>query len=160
MKHIIGYQKGFTVIEIMVVVAILLSAFVGIFGLLVFSLQISILVRETNQANFLAQDTIEAVRNFRDGTVWDINGLGTLIVDTVYYPEKTIDNPPAWTMIQGEETIDIFSRKVIFENVMRDANDNIVGSGGISDPDTKKVTATVSWKGKKVEIITYLTNWK
>ena len=160
MKHIISYKEGFTVIEIMVVVAILLSAFVGILGLLTFSLQISTLIRETNQANFLAQDTLEAVRNFRDGTVWDVNGLETLTTDVAYHPEKTADNPPKWTMVQGEEIVNGFSRKIVFGSAERDSNDNIVASGGTNDPQTKKTTTTISWKGKKVEIITYLTDWK
>jgi len=160
MKFILNQKKGFTVIEIMVVVAIVLSAFVGILGLLTFSLQVSTLVRETSQANFLAQDTLEAVRSFRDGTAWNINGLGTLTMGISYYPGKTGGSPPAWVIVSGEETVNGFSRKVVFAAVMRDANGNIVTSGGTSDPDTKKATATVSWKGKKVEIVTYLANWK
>jgi len=47
---------------------------------------------------------------------------------------------------------------------MRDSNSNIVESGGTNDPNTKKVTVTVSWEERgrdhKLEIFTYLTNWK
>ena len=47
---------------------------------------------------------------------------------------------------------------------MRDGTDNIVESGGADDPNTKKVTATVSWEERgrshSIELITYLTNWR
>jgi len=152
-------KKGVTVVELLVVIFILLIAFVGILGLLTFSLQTSSLIKETTYANFLAQDSIEAVRNFRDGTDWDTNGLGFLTAG-VYHPEKTSDVPPKWNLVSGEETINNFTRKIVFENVQRDGADNIVETGGINDPETKKATVTVSWKDKKVEVITYFTNWK
>ena len=154
------YQKGISVIEILVASAILSIALVGIMGLIAFSLQISTLVKETTQANFIAQETIEATRNFRDGTDWTTNGIGILAMNAAYHLEKTADNPPKWTLVQDEESINGFSRKVIFQNVNRDANYNIVATGGTNDPDTKKATTTVSWKNKKVEIITYITNWR
>jgi len=62
-------------------------------------------------------------------------------------------------LIQGEEDVNSFTRKVVFENTFRDATDNIVETGGINDPNTKKATVTVSWQEKQLEIITYFTNW-
>ncbi len=153
-------KKGASIIEILIVIAIIVIALVTLLGVATFSLSISISMKETIKANNLAQETIEAVRNFRDGTIWNIDGLGTLNTGVSYFPQKTADNPPKWQLIQGEEIIDNFKRKVVFSNVQRDTNDNIVESGGTNDPNTKKLTATVSWKDKKVEIITYLTNWK
>ncbi|MBZ9578287.1 prepilin-type N-terminal cleavage/methylation domain-containing protein [Patescibacteria group bacterium] len=153
-------KKGISVIEILIVIAIIGIALTSLLGVAAFSLKVSVSIKETTQANALAQEIIEAVRNFRDGTTWDSDGLGTLTTSLAYYPQKTADTPPKWTLIQGEETINGFTRKVIFADVMRDASDNIVGTGGINDPNTKKVTVTVSWKDKKVEIVTYFTNWK
>jgi len=153
-------KNGFTVIEILVVVAIMLTAFTAILGLITISVKTSTLIRETTQANFLAQETAEATRNFRSGSNWATNGLGFLTIGIAYHPEKTADIPSRWAMVQGEETVGIFSRKIVFENVYRDVNFNIVGSGGTNDPNTKKATVTISWNGKKVEIITYFTNWQ
>lgn len=156
-------KNGVTVVELLVVVFILLVAFVGILGLLVFSLQTSNLIKETTYANFLAQDTIEAVRNFRDGTDWDTNGLGTLTTSIAYHPEKTGDIPPKWTLVVWEETINNFTRKIVFENVQRiTGSDDIFEGIGVPypDPDTKKVQITVSWKDKEVKVITYFTNWQ
>ena len=153
-------NKGISVVEILVIIAIIGIAFASLLGLATFSLKASTSIKETTQAKNLVEETIEAVRNFRDGTNWDTDGLGTLTAGVAYYPQKTADIPPQWQLIQGEEQIDSFTRKVIFTNVQRDGNDNIVETGGTNDPDTKKVTVTVSWENKKVEIVTYLTNWK
>lgn len=153
-------KKGISIIEILIVIAIIGIALVSLLGVATFSLRISSVIKETARANTLAQETIEAVRNFRDGTIWDTDGLGTLTTGVAYYPKKSEDTPPKWTLIQGEEIINGFTRKVIFADVMRDANDDIVETWGINDPDTKKTAITVSWKEKKVEIVTYFTNWK
>jgi len=154
-------NKGISIVEILVIIAIIGIAFASLLGLATFSLRASTSIKETTRANSLAQEAIEAVRNFRDGTNWDTDGLRTLTTGIIYHPEKSTDTPPKWQLIQGEETVGGFTRKVVFENVSRDTtNYNIVENGGENDPDTKKVTVTVSWGNKKVEIITYLTNWK
>ena len=156
-------KKGASIIEILIVIAIIVIALTSLLGVATFSLRISTLMRETNQANNLSQEVMEAVRNFRDGTSWDVDGLGKLATSTDYYPQAT-SSPSKWQLVQGIENIDGFTRKVVFEDVMRDSNSNIVESGGTNDPNTKKVTVTVSWEERgrdhKLEIFTYLTNWK
>ena len=157
-------NKGISVVEILAVVAVIAIALTSLLGLASFSLGVSNLLKQTTRANFIAQETVEAVRNFRDGTTWDTDGLGTLTTEVAYYPKKSTDTPPKWQIIQGEEQINGFTRKVVFNNVQRDGSDNIVESGGTNELDTKKITATVSWKERgrahKVELVTYLTNWK
>lgn len=161
-------QRGLSIIEILVVIIIITIALVSILSLVTFSFRVSTLIKETTQANALAQETIEAVRNFRDGTDWNnddpqnkYDGLGVATVGVAYYPEKSTDALPKWMLLQGEEEINGFTRKVVFNDVYRDiTTDDIETSGGYFDPDTKKVTVTISWKSRKVEIITYLTNWK
>jgi len=158
-----GNKKGISVIEILVVIAIIAITLTSLLGLASFSLGTSTLIKQTSQANGIAQETMETIRNFRDGTNWEINGLGALATSTDYYPQKS-GSPPKWQFIQGTEAIDVFTRKVVFENIMRDGNDNIVTSGGTNDPNTKKVIVTVSWtergRAHQIELITYLTNWK
>jgi len=152
-------KKGISIIEILIVISIILVALTSLLGIATFSLRISTLIKETTKANNLAQEVIEAVRNFRDGTDWNINGLGVLTSGVSYFPQKTADNHPKWQMVQGEETVNGFTKKVVFEKVFRDADDNI-SSSGTEDPNTKKATISVSWKEKKVAIVTYFTNWK
>ncbi|OGZ17561.1 MAG: hypothetical protein A2V72_01460 [Candidatus Nealsonbacteria bacterium RBG_13_37_56] len=155
-------NKGFSIIEIMIVIAIIVIGLINLLGVAAFSLKISTIIKQTSQADSLAKETIEAVRTFRDGSDWDDDGLGILNTGSSnpYYPE--LDAGPAWKLTSGAETIGNFTRKVVFEKVSRDGSGNIeaVYSAANNDPDTRKITATVSWSGRKVEIITYLTNWK
>ena len=157
-----GNKKGISIIEILVVIAIIITALSSLLGLASFSLGVSTLIKQTNQGNLLSQEVMEAVRNFRDGTFWNIDGLGKLATSTDYYPQAT-SSPSKWQLVQGTENIDGFTRKVVFEDVMRDSNNNIV-EAGTYDPNTKKVIVTVSWRERgrdhKLEIFTYLTNWK
>jgi len=153
-------NKGVSIVEILVVSAIIGTAFVSLLGLAALSLKSSTLIKETTQAENIAKETIEAVRNLRDGTTWGTDGLGTLTPGISYYPEIDITE---WTLAQGEETINGFTRKVVFEKVSRDpGTKNIEATYNPvnDDPNTRKVTVTVFWKSRKVEIITYLTNWK
>lgn len=150
---------GFSIIEILAVIAVIAIALSSLLGMAVLSLKVSTLMKETNQANALAQETMEAVRNFRDGTAWNSNGLGAMTIGVDYY-SRVAGSPASWEFIPGAETIGQFSRKIIFSNVLRDANKNIVPAGGANDPDTKKAAVTVSWKDKKVKIEAYFTNWK
>lgn len=153
-------EKAVSVLELLVVVAIIVVALTSLLGLAALSIKSSVLVKETGQANSFAQEAMEAVRNFRDGTTWGTDGLGALMTGVSYFPQKTADNPPKWQISSGEETLSSFKRKIVFYNAQRDAYDNIVESGGSADTNTKKVVVTVSWRDRKVEITTYLTNWK
>jgi hypothetical protein len=153
-------KKGISIVEILIVIAIVIIALGGLFALITFSLRTSTTIEENAQANNLAQEAIEAVRNFRDGTNWDTNGLGTLSFGVSYYPQKSGDSPPKWQLVLGEETIDGFTRKIVFYEVYRDANDDIVEAGGTADPNTIKIITTISWKTEEVEVVTYLTNWR
>ena len=156
-------KKGIAVVEILIVIGIIAIVMSSLLGVVVFSLKLSASVKETTMADALAQEMIEAVRNFRDGTDWDGDGLGVLSTGSLYHPEESIDVPPAWTLVGGEETIDGFTRKVVFERVSRDPTTNNIEdvyNPGNDDPDARKVIATVSWESRKVEIITYFTNWR
>lgn len=153
-------QRGISVVEILVAVAIIGLMLTVLLGTATVSLQSSILIKQTTQASSLAQGAIEAVRNFRDGTTWDSDGIGTLTTGIAYYAEKTTSAPAQWTLIQGEEAIDNFTRKIVFSDVSRDGNDDIVASGGTNDPNTKKAVVAVSWEDQEVEIVTYFTNWR
>lgn len=169
-EGVVGGKKGVSVIEILVVITIISFSLVSILGLAALSLKVSILIKETNKAKDIAQATIEAVRNFRDSTDWNnddildqYDGLGIITTGVPYHPEKSTDTPPNWMLISGEETIEGFSRKVVFEDVSRNPLSNDIEnpySPANDDPDTKKATVTVWWKDKKVEIVTYFTNWK
>jgi len=165
---ILKTNNGFSVVELMVVIAIIVTTFVSLLGMISFSLGISALMKQTLQANNMAQETLEAVRNFRDGTDWETTGLG-ILGSGDYHPEicSPISSPPCdpskWQLISNAEIIGIFTRKVVFQTVRRETDGDIVETGGNLDSNTKKAIVTVSWQEKnrnhQVEIATYLTNW-
>ena len=155
MRLIRNSNKGVSVIEIMVVMAILASALASLLGLINLSLGVSVLTRQTSQATALAQEAMEAARSIRDNAGWGkiANGSHGLAISGI-----------GWDFAGTADAIDIFSRTVLIEDAQRDADDNIVLSGGTNDPNTKKITATVSWQEKgrsrDVKLSAYLTNWK
>lgn len=142
-------------IELMVVVAILAVTLTSILGMANFSLGIQGLARQTAQADNIAKESMEAVRNIRDNNGWN------QIITGVY---GLANSAGGWSFSGNQNTINNFTRQVVVSDVRRDASSNIVESGGSLDPDTKKITVTVSWSEKnrphKLELITYLTNWK
>jgi len=155
-----GSKKGFSIIEILIVIAIIGITLASILGAGTFSVKLSTGLKETAQLNAVAQETMEAVRGFRDGTIWTTNGIGTLTVDAAYHPEKTAGVNPSWILVSGEGITGDFNQKVVFSRVSRDSNDNIVSAGGSDDSGTRKVTVTVYKGSKETEITTYLTDWK
>lgn len=162
--HREGTKKGFSIVEIILITVIMGGTFVSIFTLFSLALVNAGIRAQATTANFLAQEALEAARNFRDGTNWGTNGLATLTLSSDYHPTQT-GAPAQWTLAAGAETISgVFTRKIVFREVQRDAADNIVTTGGTVDPDTRKATATVSWteRGRthQVELQTYFTNWQ
>jgi hypothetical protein len=161
-----GNNKGILIVEILIIISIVATALVTFLGIAALSLKISGSIKETTQACAFSQELIEVARSFRDGTVWAANGLGVLNTGSSYpyYPQLDFtSNPPKWIMSSGVETINGFDRKIIIDKVSRDLstkNIESVYNSSRDDVNTRKITATVSWKGKEVEIITYLTNWK
>ncbi|OHA64190.1 MAG: hypothetical protein A2940_01725 [Candidatus Wildermuthbacteria bacterium RIFCSPLOWO2_01_FULL_48_29] len=154
-------QKGGSLVEIVVVSGIIMGSLAAIIGLAAFFLATSQVVQQTSQATALAQEALEIVRNIRDGTDWT-SGLGALTLGDFYHP-KQLGSPPEWTLISDPETIGEFTRQIVFEEVYRDASDNISANGTL-DPDTIKTTVQVMWEERgrnhQVELEAYITNWK
>lgn len=165
-KNINTISKGVSIIEILVAVVIITVAFLAILSLINFSLKFSVLTKETNRATLLAQEEMEGIINFRNETTWNINdGIGTLTTGSsypYYLRLNELVTPPEWAIAQRMETVDIFTRKIVFDNVSRALNGDIESTYNPANNDlnTRKVTVTVSWKDKKVELFSYITNWK
>ena len=110
------------------------------------------------QAGFLLEEGIEAVKSLRDDG-WTSNII-PLNAGTAYYLTW---NGSKWaattTSAQIENT---FWRTATFSTVSRDGNDDIVASGGVNDPGTRKVRIDVTWDKKTASttesIETYITN--
>ncbi len=153
-------NRGFTIIEIIVVIAVIVTIFGAILGFFAFEARVAERSRMRLTAISLAEETMEAVRNFRDNTTWATAGVGYLTTSIDYHP---VSSSVGWNIISGNENINGFTRKINFDRVYRDANDNISGSG-IEDSNSRKVTVTVSWTDRQgatnESLVTYITNWK
>jgi type II secretory pathway pseudopilin PulG len=152
------------IIEIIIAISIVALIALAFTGATALYIRINNLEKNRTTAVNLAQEAMEAVKNFRDGTDWENNGIGGLSLGTNYYPKKSTDTPPKWQLIPGEETIGAFKRKIVFSSVYRSSGSDDISSDdiGILAPDTRKVTVTVTWDqgAKKVEISSYITNWR
>jgi len=166
-----NYSRGIFIIELLVVILILGVGIAAALSFGVFSLRIASLQKQTTEASFLVQDALEGIKNYRDNTGWNDNdpqdeydGLGTVATAVAMHLKLSGGTPPRWQFLLGQETIGIFTREVVVNQVQRDGSDNIVESGGTLDTDTKKITVKVTWQGfgttRELETITYLGNWR
>lgn len=123
-----------------------------------FSIGASKVSTERLQAVFLASETIEALKTIRDSD-WTPK-ISSLSAGTTYYlifeNNGYVVTATQQPLLEGK-----FDRYFVLENVNRDATTNdIVATGGVIDPDTKLIKATVSWTSrgliKKETIKTYL----
>ena len=153
-------QIGFTIIEILVVIAVVITALIAILGFFVFEAKIADRGRTRLEAISFAEEAIEAVRNFRDNNIWASTGIESLITGVDYHPASA---STGWDIVLGSEIIGGFTRKITFYKVYRDANDDI-SSSGTEDSNTRKVAVKVSWTDRQgstsEDLVTYITNWR
>lgn len=104
-------------------------------------------------ATALLREAGEALRVVREAGWSGVSTNGT------YHPEV---QGASWTLASGSESINGYTRYITISDAYRDANGNIVSSGGTADPSTKKAVITVSWStpySSEVTSTTYLTRY-
>ncbi len=155
-------KKGFSTVEVMTGVFIITLAFLAVSE----AGGRSLVVAEDNlrevQANYLLGEGVEVARLWRDDN-W--SNLANLTPGTSYYMDFVggswvFRSASAYPAGAGN-LYDIFSRKFILSAVNRDATShNIVTTGGLVDPDIKKIEVTVSWQShgspRSKSLTTYL----
>ena len=150
-------QRGVGIVEIIIAVFIISTAFFAILQLSVMTMKAAGERNNKERALQLAQEGIESARAIRDSG-WTANIAGLTFGGTYYL----VNNSGVWELSASNPGLidGKFTRTLVLDNVSRDINDNIVQSGGTNDPKTKKVTATVSWgsSAKSVQLITYITD--
>ncbi len=154
-------QKGFTIIEILVAIAVIIAVFTAILGFFAFEVRIAERGRMRLKAVSFAEEAMEAVRNFRDNTTWEESaGISGLTTGIDYHSESSAIG---WNIVLGNETINKFTRTIVFNEVYRDVNHNISGSGA-KDENTRKVTVAISWSDRQgsteENLVTFITNWQ
>lgn len=166
---LIGNKKGFIFLEILIAIAFISIVFIVLLSIGFSSLSISSSIRKETQADSLMKEEIEALRSFRDGTIWATNGLGA-----VNFTDSNDSNPyflfldsgdsnVKWNLHSGKEITGIFTRYVVFDKVSRDSATHYIQNiynPSNNDPDTVKVKITVLWLDKISQVFEYLTNWQ
>lgn len=132
------YQRGFGLIEILIAVSIVTATIFAFTEVATKSVRLTSKALAITQAGFLLDEGVEAVKILRDNAWTNIGGVTN---GTTYYLQFS---GSAWSLTQTPQTIDAFTRTVVFSSVSRDASDDIATTGTV-DSNTKKVTVTVSW---------------
>ena len=165
-KKSLNQERGFLFLEVLISAALISITFITLLSIGFISLNTSTSIRNTSRANALIREEFEAVRSFRDGSTWGSGGVGAASTGSsspYHLSLNNSTNPPSWQLDTGTETVDEFTRKIVFDKVSRDpSTQNIESTYNAShdDPNTRKITVTVSSTEKTYQVVTYLTNWK
>ena len=154
MFKIIFNKNGFSLVEVLVALGIFAVLAAGIFNIVTSSYKNFYGKGDKQSLTQFAQEGIEAVRSIRDNSWQEIEsvaGAGNKgLVKTDGY----------WRFSGTSNTLSALTRVVAIANAQRSSDSQIVTSGGTTDPNTKKVTVTVSSTGIDDYVLeTYLTNW-
>lgn len=148
-------NQAFSLIEVIVALGIFAILAGGVFSVVTSSYKNFYGTGDKQSLTVFAQEGIEAVRSIRDNSWQDIEnisgagGQGIVKAAAGY-----------WQFDGTSNTLGALTRTIVVTDVERNANDEIVASGGTIDPNTKKVTVTVSGSGIDDYVLsTYLTNW-
>ncbi len=151
------FQKGQFTIEVILASALFMIFSVGIVSVVLQGLDANRVSNETIIANSYASEGIEAVRSMRN------QSFGNLVSTTSAGLVRTGGN--VWGFGGTNNAFTKYTRSIAVLSVNRDASGNIVATGGTLDPNTKKITSTVTWnvspqRNNSIVLTTYLTNWR
>ncbi len=157
-------NKGFSILEVILAAAIFMFFATGAVGTIIQGFGINRRGSEETIANQYASEGLEAVRSIKNQDFANlVNTSGTGVVGNA--------TTGVWEFSGTENVLNTekpYTRTLKIEDVERDAPPpcgNIVESAGTLDPDTKKITSTVSWnftssKPQTLSLTSYLSDWK
>lgn len=131
-----NHQSGQSLVEILVAMGILAILMPALLTAFVSTREGRVQMRQRVNATTLLQEAEEAARSVRE------NGWSGIATPGTYHPSTS---GSSWSLANGTENIDIFTRSLTISNVMRNNDGQIVSSGGRNDPSTKKIDVTVGW---------------
>jgi len=147
-------NQGQNLIEVLFALALFLVFIVGAISLTFKYLATTQRVQELSQTKAIVIESFEAVQSISYNS-WDsfADGIYGLNADNSSWQFQTEPN-----LINN-----IYTRSIIISPVQRDANCDIVASGGINDPDTKLVTVIIDWDALPLKqnksFSKYYTRW-
>lgn len=140
-------NSGFMVVELLIAIFIVVTSILAFSNVAQKSINVSRQSLDTSQASFLLEEGAEVVRLYRDIRWSNISGM-TTGVD--YYMDFDVARS-TWYFTTTPNTVDKFTRRIVFESVNRDGNGNIAVVGSV-DSGTRLVTVYVSWTDGGVNI--------
>lgn len=157
MSRLYRAQKGFGLIEIVIASAVVGMVFVSLAQVFVLSHRLMMRTQDLARANFIAEEGVDAMRYLRDAG-WAVN-MALLAPNTNYYVVLATSSSQ-WSVGTADPGLidGLFRRVISVQSVMRNGNDDIVSSGGITDTNTLKIISTVSWGRGTTSVETYLAN--
>lgn len=163
------HQFGVSIVEVIIASAIFVILATPAVVVMLSGLNMNRLSLEQTVATQFASEGIEAVKSIK-------NQAYTNLLTPNPTPRGIVRNGSNVWAFLGDSTnntlahnaSDNYVRTIKIDTVNRDAtppNGNIVASGGTTDPDTKKVSSTVTWnfsavRPESVTLISYLSDWR
>lgn len=154
-------QKGFGLIEILLVIGAGMAVFLGIEQYLNLSLRAVIQDSYQTEALYQAKANLEIARAVRDENWALISGLTagnqySFLPDAATPQKMIIRNGPK---IEGKYTV-----WITVSEVQRDAASDDIAPIGAADANTLKINSNVSWlengSAKQISVSEYLVNFK
>ena len=159
MAVVIQQSKGMVLTELLMVIAVIIICLTALVGAFSFALKVVGQEKAKLEGVLLGQELMEGLRSFRDNTDWTTNGLVVFTNGAVYHLEPS-PSPTGWQISAGEGIDGQFSHQLVFYEVRRDANSNIVEGGGVFDSKSKKAVITISWPGDVISLTGLFTDWQ
>jgi type II secretory pathway pseudopilin PulG len=149
-------EKGQSLVELLIVIGLCAVLLPVLITGLISSRSGKAQAKERVEALTLLKEAEESVRSIREKD-WD--NLAPIAADL-----HTERDGTGWKFADAAEVMGNFTRKVVLNNVFRDADGNILETGDTDqiDPSTKKATVTVSWSDpipSSVESTIFLTRY-
>ena len=147
-------------LEVVIATSILLVVFISLVAVYNYYIGVSINNIPLVKSSYLIEEGIEAVKTLRD-TSWS-SKIAPLTLGAEYYIVYNSATASFDATLSPQGNIDgIYQRTFVLSSVNRDSNSDIQASG-TDDPNTRKVTVTVSWSNGSATTqkrqSTYITN--
>ncbi len=147
-----NWKSGQTLLEVLLAVAVAGLVIPALLLGFISSRQGNLAQSRRLEATFLLSEESSAINSVRE------RGWAAFAVNGTYHP---VVSGSEWTLAAGPETINGLTRSLTIEDVYRSTTSGqIVLSGGVLDPSSKKITARVNWTAliaSEISSVTYIT---
>ena len=137
-------KEGFALVELIVVLGMATVFFFSTMQFISTSVKVMRAERFTREAGLLLAEANDGVKFMRDAG-WSAYII-PLSLETNYY---LVPSGNAWSLSLSSPgpIVNLYTRTIVFHQVLRDGNNNIVLLGGIADANSRGVTTKVIWQG-------------